>query len=302
MLARFADLAIDSDVPFEDLPEARGPADVVVRRGAIAPRADPPVQIWNDPEGAPWLSIGRTSGGYDLGFPELRCEISADGRHVIHAPSAISEPRLAHLLLHQVLPLAVSRFGRFVLHGCAVDTPMGAIAFVGESGAGKSTLAAAFCARGCALLADDALVVDLSAEGAIVWPTADGVRLWDDMRWLVPGVPAALDPWDKLHVRTPLAPGPSRLARVYEVGYDLGERAQITTVDSGAYRIALLSHLFRLDITDMAESRRLFESVHALASIVTGRRLAYRDGVQYIDEACAAVFADLASQHHASAD
>lgn len=296
MARRFADLAVGGDVPFADLPESSGPADIVIRRGRMPDGMAAPIQQWRGADGRDWLSIARAAGGYRVSLPGLECLVSADGRAITFAPpQSLSESALVHLLLHQVLPLAVSRTGRLVLHACAVETPAGTLALLGESGAGKSTLAAAFCRRGFALVADDALAVDLGGTDIGVWPTADGLRLWDDMSEAAPaGIGEASNAAGKRRAPAALATDRSPLARVYLLATAEDDRAAVTRVSAASARIEMLSHLFRLDVTDRDESRRLFDAVHRVASHVPARRVAYPDGVEFLDAAVDAMLADFA--------
>ena len=175
-----------------------------------------------------------------------------------------------------------------------METPSGAVAFLGESGAGKSTLAAACSRRGCALLADDALVVDLSGDAVIVWPTADCLRLWDDMQVLADGAARATGNGPKLHASVPIAAGPSPLRRLYLLSTSEAPRISIEQVPPPAIRLSILSHLFRLDVTDTGESRRLFDAAQSLAERVPAGMIAYPDGAQYLDGVVDAIFRDLA--------
>src|SRR5690606_11116364 len=68
--------------------------------------------------------------------------------------------------------------GELVLHGCAVRVGDRAAAILGASGRGKSTLAAAFAARGHALLADDIVVPH---RDDVIWracPGSPAITLW----------------------------------------------------------------------------------------------------------------------------
>ena len=85
-----------------------------------------------------------------------------------------------HLLLDQVIPLFLNKWGRLVLHGSAVCAPSGAIAFVGATGAGKSTLTASFVSHGLPLLTDDCLLLEEQGGQLLVIPSYPGLRLWDD--------------------------------------------------------------------------------------------------------------------------
>lgn len=292
---RFADLAVASEVPFTGLPRTDHPADITIRR---APSADAPwlqIQAWDDEAGAAWLAIDKAGDAYRLRFPELQCIVSRGGAAItFEAHAALPDGELAHLLLHQVLPLAASLGVRLVLHACAVETPRGAIGLFGQSGAGKSTLAAAFCRRGCRLVADDALVIDISDTGARAWPTAAGLRLWEDMAASVAptlrAVPAGLR--HKRRIDVPLASSPVPLARLFLIGEGTGY-VGVEPVPSAGGRVALLSHLFRMDVTDAQESRRLLDLVQALSTAVPVRRLQFPDGVDHLDAAVDAALGDL---------
>lgn len=291
---RYADLAVASTVPLSGLRETGAPADITITYGAVDRDGWSAVQTWSGDDGTAWLSIERGGAGYRLTFPQLVCVVSADGARVTigaHPPAA----ELEHLLLHQVLPLAVSRRGRLVLHACAVETPSGAIAFFGESGAGKSTLAAAHCARGLPLVADDALVIDLADDGAHAWPTADGLRLWADTVPAAGVRPRALETAGGRKLRVPAALATARvpLARIVLVGETLLRGITVHPLRAGAARMAILPHVFRLDVTDTAESRAIFDSVHALAGCVPVRRVNYPDGLELLDGVVDAILHDL---------
>jgi hypothetical protein len=188
----------------------------------------------------------------------------------------------------------VSRRGRLVLHACAVETPQGAIGLLGHSGAGKSTLAAAFCARGSRLVADDALVVDVSDSGADVWPTADAVRLCDDMAaTLAVAGEATAAPGRKRRIRAQLATARMPLKRLLTVGESGDTVVSIEPLPASDARVAVLSHLFRLDVTDVDESRRSFDLAHLLAERVPVRRLKFFDGIEFLEPTVRAILRDL---------
>jgi hypothetical protein len=279
VIARFANLAVASDVPFPGLSDASGPPDITIREADL-PACGELIQRWPDSGGGTWLSIARAADDYCVTLPGLACVISHDGRRVDYAPLDSDPATRVHLLLHQVLPLAVSRTGRLVLHACAVETPAGAIAFLGESGAGKSTMAAALCARGFPLVADDALVVDVSRRPIAVWPTADGLRLWTSD--------------EKLRVRVALARDPSALVRIYLLSARHGPDCALRDAPQTAARLEMLSHLFRLDITDREESRRVFDDVNDVAAGVPARVLTCPDDLALLDRAVECVLRDLA--------
>jgi hypothetical protein len=70
--------------------------------------------------------------------------------------------------------------GLFPLHGSAVETPWGAMVFVGAQGAGKSTLASEFHRAGFRLLSDDVCAVEATPEGLRILPALAHFRLCSD--------------------------------------------------------------------------------------------------------------------------
>lgn len=292
MPVQFGGLAVDSEIPIPG-PDTARPPDVVVRRGDVPSEGGVFVQEWPDADGRRWLSIFRTASGYRISVANLECLVSADGRHVIAKPGGhLDEATLVHLLLQQVLPLAVSRTGRLVLHACAVETPAGALAFAGETGIGKSTLSAAFCRRGHALIADDALVIGVEQDGFTVAPTADTLRLWPYMRDVLGGAEELPPAPGKLRARVPIAVKPSPLARILLLGTSEDLSVSIVPAPTSQMRVDVLSHLFRLDVGDAAESRRVFDDVHRLIERVPVRRALYPDGPEHLDAVVDAILRD----------
>lgn len=140
------------------------------------------LHTWSQQDGSPWLLLGRLASGYLLRFPELAdFSVSADARVICCcAGPDTPESTIRHLLLDQVMPLLLSREGHLVLHGSAVSTPEGAIAFVGKTGSGKSTLAASFSRDGIAVLTDDCLLLREENGHLTAIPSYPGVRLWPE--------------------------------------------------------------------------------------------------------------------------
>jgi hypothetical protein len=133
----------------------------------------------------PWLRIGKRRGEYILRFPDLAdFQISADGLNIYCYPAEdIPHETIRHLLLDTVLPLALSRSNKILLHAGAVALPEqgGAVIFVGESGRGKSTLTLSFAQRGFPLLTDDCLLIEEQYGQLIGFPSYPGLRIWPDV-------------------------------------------------------------------------------------------------------------------------
>lgn len=287
---RFADLVVASDESLPELPAALpGIApDVAVSRARVPFRA--PVrwfQTWS--AGGDPVRFGRSDGGYVVSFRETADVIvSPDAdRIVIHAAEGLSDFKVRHVLLHQILPLVLSRRGRCVLHASAVSWRDRVIAFVGRTGAGKSTIAAACASVGAALVTDDSLVLDRAAGTWHGLPSYPGLRIH----------PESLDVIGRSRTNAALGSREDRKI-LLTAGHDLpafelrtlplawlvlvsaessGESLRL--VRGSAAAIALASHLFRLDVEDATESRRLFDSITDLAATIPVSELHLPRGV-----------------------
>lgn len=129
-----------------------------------------------------YVILERPDGSHLLRFfGACDAEISADLADVRVHPVVGADPGIAVVLVTgAVLAYLLVRRGHLVLHGSAVATDEGALAFVAPSGGGKSTMATLLCADGAGLVTDDVLRVDLDGPHAPV-PTvrsgATGLRL-----------------------------------------------------------------------------------------------------------------------------
>ncbi len=289
-LHRFADLVISSDQPLPELPEAPATStpDVVVTRTAEPVRgAIRWFQTWNTPGSG--VRFGRAGDRYLVAFDDLaQVVLSPDaGRVVIHADPGASLFQLRYVLLHQVLPLVMSRRGRCVLHASAVSWRDRIVGFVGRTGSGKSTMAAACASLGAAVVTDDSLVLDLADGAWRALPSYPGLRLFPDSLELVGASPGGLLNESREHHKFILTadrdlPAFERrslpLAKLWLVsvgapGVPAGDPGGAAAV------IALASQLFRLDVEDAAESRRLFDWITRLATDVPISALGLGGGV-----------------------
>lgn len=231
---------------------------------------------WRDASRPIWLRIGRRDGRYVLRFPDLAdFDVAPSGRRIVaFAPRTLPAETLRHLLLDQVLPLALGRMGRTPLHASAVHVPgFGAIAFAGGAGCGKSTLAAALAREGCAILSDDCLVVSVRRDGVWATPSYRGVRLWPDAASrlgyrgrrvahysakirVAPGA-ASRDRPSRLRAVFLLSPASSRVRSV-----------SVTPAHARAGFMGLLRYTYLLDTEDRAALTRFFHQLGALADRV----------------------------------
>lgn len=161
-----------------------------------APISASAFQRWHLPDGTTWTQFYRQGGSYLLRFPGLAdFQLSADG-HAIEAWAApgVKSPTIQHLYLNQVLPLALSRQGKLILHASAVEVDGRCLAFLGESGRGKSTLAASFATSGVRFLTDDGLHLEWIGEVLMAMPSHPSIRLWEDSQEALIGQTQAVAP------------------------------------------------------------------------------------------------------------
>jgi hypothetical protein len=223
-----------------------------------------------------WLRIGRGREGYVLRFSEFGdFQVSACGRRIVaHAAQALPPATLRHLLLDQVLPLALGRMGRTAIHASAVHVPrLGVVAFAGRTGCGKSTLAAALARAGCAVLSDDCLVIAVRSGGVWAIPSYPGVRLWPDAASRL-GYRGRLVAHysDKVRVATGGLPSGDRPARLRAL-FLLSPPSGIRGVSVSARRpleafIGLTRLTYLLDIEDRTGLTRLFNQLGVLSERV----------------------------------
>jgi hypothetical protein len=120
-------------------------------------------------------------GHFRLDVPGVARYSVEDGRHILIEPMADSTPEKIRLfLLGSTMGALLYQRGLYPLHGSAVETPWGAMIFVGAQGAGKSTLAAEFHRQGYRLLSDDVCAVERSNEGLRILPALAQIRLCAD--------------------------------------------------------------------------------------------------------------------------
>ena len=104
------------------------------------------------------------------------------GRDITVAPAPEAHPDTVRLfLLGSSMGALLYQRGLLPLHGSAIETPRGAMVFVGPQGIGKSTLAAHFQRRGYRILSDDVCVLARDgSDGLRVLPAFPKLRLCPD--------------------------------------------------------------------------------------------------------------------------
>jgi hypothetical protein len=252
--------------------------------------------------GHPWLSIGRRQGDYVLRFPGLAdFDVSAAGDRIVCRPAArLDDVTLRHLLLDQVLPLALSRSGHLALHASALHIPrVGCAAFVGPTGSGKSTLAAALGLLGCPVLTDDCLVVEAGPAAPQAVPGYPGLRLWRDAarglgleRHATAGV-AHYTAKRRLASTVQFRSRPSPLAVLFVLGRR--RRRELPPLSralaSRDRLLALAPYTYLMDVEDRRQLLHMFRGLSALVTEVPVVRLSLPDSRRRVLEAAEDVLA-----------
>ena len=214
--------------------------------------------------------------------------MSAAGDRIRCRPAPrLATTTLRHLLLDQVLPLAVSRHGKLVqlvLHASAVHVPrIGAIAFAGPTGCGKSTVAAALGLRGCPTITDDCLIIAGARGRRSILPGYPGVRLWrKTARALGLGGGDPVTHYSskrRLDAEMPFRRRPSPLRAIFALGRRVppNRPACAIPLQSRDRLMALAPYTYLLDVGDRRQLAQTFSALSAIVTELPVQRLRLRD-------------------------
>lgn len=237
-----------------------------------------PFNQWTFHDGTVWTLFYRLDSSYLLRFPGLAdFEVSRDGRTVGAWPvTGVSPGTVQHLYLNLVLPLALSRQGRLVLHASAIAVGEFAIAFIGESGRGKSTLAASFAGAGKHFLTDDGLQLAWDGQALIALPSHPSIRLWEDSQQILASQTtqpvAPVDFTTKARFLAgpdfPYCAQAKPLRHIYFLGQGNAGSPTIEPLrSSSATLIELVRNSFLLDIAEQEQLARHFDEISRIASL-----------------------------------
>jgi hypothetical protein len=161
-------MRVRSELALPELPKAYGPvelgeaADVNVRFGSVsASEAD------LSEGGLLWAKEDEAC----ISFARIGSFLVREGREIVVDPARCEDVRwLRGVLLGPAMAALLYQRGWLTLHASAVDVGGMAVAFVADRGWGKSTTAAAMCARGHRLVADDVTAIETGDGRPIVTP------------------------------------------------------------------------------------------------------------------------------------
>ena len=244
-----------------------------------------PFHQWIFSDGTEWTLFYRLDSGYLLRFPDLAdFEVSRNGRTTTAWPvPGVLPGTVEHLHLNQVLPLALSRQGRLMLHASAVAFDGIGIAFTGESGRGKSTLAASFATTGARFLTDDGLQLGWLDGQCQIKPSHPSVRLWEDSQEALIQQAVELAPAVEYTTKARLLAGdtmvfcdqPQPLKRIYFLGEGVASSLMIEVVRPAEALVELVRHSFLLDIEEKELLAWHFDELVRLAELSIYYRIDY---------------------------
>lgn len=305
---RLCDFALESNIPFVELATAGTERRELAFHLELNGRPSRHEPSWitrsSARSGRTRLAIARVGSDYLLRFPGLaEFVVSSDARRIrARRLRAMPLGTIRHLLLDQVLPLALSHRSDLVVHAGAVGTPHGVIAFLGPSGTGKSTLAASLARAGFPLVADDFLWLREQSAGLVAVPSYPGFRLWSDVADEMFGhetTPRVAHFTSKKRCGAgpaiPFAGEAAALARVYLLSES--RRADVPRIAPVKPRDALIELArqgYQIDAEDRDRWVRRFRLLGHAARTVLFRRLEYPRCFAALADVHHAIVADLA--------
>lgn len=171
-----------------------------------------------------------------------------------------NELNIIPFLLGPVMALLLHQRGFLVLHGSAVNTGTGAVAFMGHRGNGKSTTVIHLYVEGYPLVADDILAIKFDDEGlTVVYPGYPHVRLSDEAYHQVKNHTDILTPIRTLAGKVfcdashQFSPEPVRLEKIYVIEKIQPEDGKITGIS------VLKSQENLIDLIRHSVANRIFQ-------------------------------------------
>jgi len=256
---------------FEALPER-----------AQTPFADKAFDCWITPDGDVAAEFRRIPGGYSARFPgQADFEISLETMHVRGTPDEGTPlATLETLYRNAIQPVIGNHLGGLHLHGSAVASPHGGIAFLGLSRSGKTTLAGAFARAGHPFLTEDVLTLNPQDTAYMVQPQRPVLRLFHDSAAFLLG----REPdWDDDESKNelggggalPFADQPAPLGMICLLGPGTSDTVTLTRLGEAEALTQLFRHAFVLDVEDRQRLRGHFGRLGELAARVPCHMLDY---------------------------
>lgn len=224
--------------------------------GRVNVDGEPTVTVERSADGG-WLRL-RYADGTEFTVDAAGTRVGCNWR----APMTLEDT--ATYLLGPVFGIILRLRGLTCLHASAVAVDGRAFLLCGPSGLGKSTTAAAFAARGHAVLADDVAALEWAA-GPSVRPAYPHLRLWPDAVRALYGPGGQLPPltpnWEKRYLDLSAGwfhrPAPLPLGAVYLLApREETDTPRLTALAHGPAVVALVGNTYSGWLPDLAAQAR----------------------------------------------
>ena len=109
-----------------------------------------------------WMSYAKKGNEFGIrfhSFADFRINLKKNEIN-FHKRKSTDNNTIRHLLIDQVIPLALSLQSKTLVHSSSVKIGNSAVSFQAPSGSGKSTIAAYFTTKNHKLLTDDTLLLE----------------------------------------------------------------------------------------------------------------------------------------------
>ena len=260
-------------MPLPELPETPPSASaIVIEFGPVSrPSGVRWSTVWRQPGERPWAQTARDGEAFYISVAEFADFCITGSTVMVAASPSARESTIRHLLLDQVLPLALAAEGHLVLHAAAVHRDaVGTIALAGTAGSGKSTLAAALRNEGWTVVSDDGVVVDRSGDTPIAIGAYPGLRVWPDAALATGLSSQAITDVAEYSAKVRVSsheihqPAPLRSVYVIEPGGD----CRVERLSARDAAIRTIAHAYRADPDDRTALAAQLEAAADLGSRV----------------------------------
>ena len=114
-----------------------------------------------------------------LDWPPLISFMALNGNELVVETTQTDAELISLFTLSEALGFILFQKGYFLLHGSAVRIGDEGVVFLGEPGAGKSTTVAAFAKKGCRVISDDMVCIQLNETGPhLLIPAFPQIKIW----------------------------------------------------------------------------------------------------------------------------
>jgi hypothetical protein len=177
-------LHIRSELALPELVEAGGVADVTIRFGSVGYS-----RTENPENGLLWATEDEAC----ISFAEIGSFLVRGGHEIVVDPVPGEDERwVRNAVLGPAMGALLYQRGLLTLHASATSVGGEVVAFMADKRRGKSTMAAAMCAHGHRLVADDITAVMSDGTRPIVSPGYPLLKLWSDAAAAIGENPTAL--------------------------------------------------------------------------------------------------------------